>query len=65
MKAAESLSHYTEAMTRSQFFMTGVAFAIPAIAAERTAAEEANLALVSDFCAAFATRDMTKIASYP
>jgi hypothetical protein len=45
--------------------MTGVAFAIPAIAAERTAAEEANLALVSDFCAAFATRDMTKIASYP
>ena len=44
--------------------MTGVAFAIPGMAAERTAAEEANLALVSDFCAAFATRDMTKIASY-
>ena len=44
--------------------MTGVAFAIPAMAAERTAAEEANLALVSDFCAAFATRDMTKVASY-
>ena len=51
-------------MTRSQFFMTGVAFVVPAIAAGRTAAEEANLALVSDFCAAFATRDMTKIASY-
>lgn len=44
--------------------MTGAAFAIPAIAAEPTAAEKANLALVADFCAAFATRDMTKIASY-
>ena len=51
-------------MTRSQFLMTGVASAIPAMAAGRTAAEEANLALVTDFCAAFATRDMTKIASY-
>ena len=51
-------------MTRSQFLMTGAAFAVPAMAAEKTAAEEANLALVSDFCAAFATRDMAKIASY-
>jgi limonene-1,2-epoxide hydrolase len=50
-------------MTRSQFLMTGVALAIPAMA-ERTAAEDASLALVADFCAAFATRDMTKIASY-
>jgi limonene-1,2-epoxide hydrolase len=40
------------------------AMAIPAMAAEPTAAEKANLALVADFCAAFATRDMTKIASY-
>ena len=51
-------------MTRSQFLMTGAAFAIPAVAAERTATETANLATVADFCAAFATRDMTKIASY-
>jgi limonene-1,2-epoxide hydrolase len=51
-------------MTRSQFLMTGAAFAIPALAAEQTAAEKANLALVTDFCAAFAARNMTKIASY-
>lgn len=51
-------------MTRSQFLMAGAAFAMPAMAAGRTAAEEANLALVADFCAAFATRDMAKIASY-
>jgi limonene-1,2-epoxide hydrolase len=44
--------------------MTGVAFAIPAMAAEPTPAEKANLALVADFCAAFARRDMTTIASY-
>jgi limonene-1,2-epoxide hydrolase len=49
--------------------MTGAAFAIPAMA-ERPrplllqSQEEANLALVADFCAAFATRDMTKIASH-
>ena len=57
-------SHYTNVMTRSQFLMTGAAFAIPVFAAEWTAAERANLALVADFCAAFGTRDMTKIASY-
>jgi limonene-1,2-epoxide hydrolase len=51
-------------MTRSQFLMTGAAFAMPAVAAEPTAAEKANLTLVSDFCAAFGTRDMAKIASY-
>ena len=51
-------------MTRSQFLVTGAALAIPAMAAEPTAAEKANLALVTDFCATFATRDMTKIASY-
>ena len=44
--------------------MTGVAFAVPAMAAEPTVAEVANLALVAEFCAAFAGRDMTKIASY-
>jgi limonene-1,2-epoxide hydrolase len=51
-------------MTRSQFLLTGAAFAIPALAAEPTAAEQANLALVTAFCAAFATRDIAKIASY-
>jgi limonene-1,2-epoxide hydrolase len=50
-------------MTRSQFLMAGAAFAIPAMAAE-TAAEKTNLALVAEFCAAFATRDMSKIASF-
>ena len=44
--------------------MTGVALTIPAVAAEPTAAEEANLVLVADFCAAFSRRDITKIASY-
>jgi len=51
-------------MTRSQFLMTGAARAIPVMAAERTAAEEANLTLVADFCASFESRDMAKIASY-
>jgi limonene-1,2-epoxide hydrolase len=44
--------------------MASAALAIPGMAAEPTTAEKANLALVTDFCAAFATRDMTKIASY-
>lgn len=44
--------------------MTAGALTIPAMAAERTAAEAANLALVADFCAAFAMRDMTRIASF-
>ena len=43
--------------------MAGAALALPAMA-ERTADEEKNLALVADFCASFATRDMTRIASY-
>lgn len=51
-------------MTRSRFLLAGAALAVPAIAAEPTAAEKVNLALVADFCAAFATRDMTKIASF-
>jgi limonene-1,2-epoxide hydrolase len=55
-------------MTRSQFLLTGAAIAIPSMSAqptgEPTAAENANLALVADFCAAFASRDMTKITSY-
>jgi limonene-1,2-epoxide hydrolase len=51
-------------MTRSQFLMAGAALAIPSVAAEPTEAEKANLKLVAEFCAAFATRDMAKIASY-
>ncbi len=50
-------------MTRSQFLLGGAALALPAWA-EPTAAEKANLSLVADFCAAFATRDMTRIASF-
>ena len=64
MPAPDGGGDYTNAMTRSQFLMAGGAFAIPATAASRTPAEEANLTLVADFCGAFATRDMTKIASY-
>ena len=44
--------------------MAGAALAMPLAAAETTAAEKENLALVGDFCAAFATRDMAKIAGY-
>jgi limonene-1,2-epoxide hydrolase len=62
--AQDAECDYTNAMTRSQFLMSGAAFAIPAMAAEPAAGEKANLALVTDFCAAFAARDMTKIASY-
>ncbi|MEO5923556.1 MAG: limonene-1,2-epoxide hydrolase family protein [Bryobacteraceae bacterium] len=51
-------------MTRYQFLMGGAVLAAPAMAAEPSAAEAANLTLVADFCAAFATRDMAKIASY-
>jgi limonene-1,2-epoxide hydrolase len=51
-------------MTRAQFFLAGASLALPVAAAEPTAAEKANLALVADFCAAFASRDMNKIASY-
>jgi limonene-1,2-epoxide hydrolase len=51
-------------MTRSQFLITGAALAIPAMATEPSPGEKANLALVTDFCLAFATRDMAKITSY-
>jgi limonene-1,2-epoxide hydrolase len=51
-------------MKRSHFLMAGAALAIPLPAAEPTAAEQANLKLVADFCAAFATRDMSKISAY-
>jgi limonene-1,2-epoxide hydrolase len=51
-------------MTRSQFLLAGAAFGIPAVVAEPSAGEKENIALVTDFCAAFAARDMTRIASY-
>ena len=57
----------SNAMTRSRFLLAGAALTIPPLAAapvEPTPAEKANLALVADFCTAFATRDITKIASY-
>ena len=57
-------NYYTNAMTRSQFLITGAALAIPVTSAAPAPIEAANLALVTDFCAAFAARDMTKIASY-
>jgi len=56
--------YYTNAMTRAQFLITGAALAIPVASAAPAPNEAANLALVTDFCAAFASRDMTKIASY-
>jgi limonene-1,2-epoxide hydrolase len=51
-------------MTRAQFLMTGAALSIPVTSAAPAPFEAANLALVTDFCAAFAARDLTKITSY-
>ncbi|HXP83606.1 MAG TPA: limonene-1,2-epoxide hydrolase family protein [Bryobacteraceae bacterium] len=54
--------------TRGRFLGAGLAAALGlsrrADAAEPTAAEKANLALVTDFCASFAGRDMSKIAAF-
>jgi hypothetical protein len=61
------------ALTRSRFLKlaslipplaAAVGLSRRADAAERTAAEVANLRLVTDFCAAFAGRDMAKIAAF-
>src|SRR5579862_673430 len=54
-------------MEKRRTFLTGglaAALARPAGAAEPTPAEKANLALVIAFCASFAERDMTRIASF-
>ncbi len=51
-------------MTRT-FFLAALAFLPLALtAAEPTAAEKANLDLVTRFCEAFATRDMAKITAF-
>jgi limonene-1,2-epoxide hydrolase len=54
--------------TRGRFLGAGVvaALGLPRVgaAAEPTAAEKANLALVTDFCTSFASRDMTRIAAF-
>ena len=50
-------------MTR-KVFLTMLAVASMAVAAEPTAAEKANLDVVTRFCAAFATRDMAKIGEF-
>ena len=52
-----------DAMTR-KVFLTMLAVASMAVAAEPTAAEKANLDVVTRFCAAFATRDMAKIGEF-
>ena len=54
-------------MEKRRAFLAGglaAALARPAAAAEPTPAEKANLALVTSFCASFADRDMTRIASF-
>ncbi len=58
-------------ITRKGFLGAGLAAAggfagltQPASAQELSAREQANLDLVTEFCAAFATRDMDKIRSY-
>jgi limonene-1,2-epoxide hydrolase len=55
-------------ISRGGFLAAGLAgaLALPrrAAAAAPTAEEKANLALVTAFCASFAGRDMTKIASF-
>ena len=54
--------------TRGQFVGAGLAGALGlarrAEAAEPTAAEKANLELVTNFCRSFAGRDMSKIAAF-
>lgn len=60
-------------LTRSRFLKlaslgpslaAGMGLLRRADAAERTATETVNLGLVTDFCGSFASRDMTKIASF-
>ena len=54
-------------MTRKFFLLTLATCALvltPLHAAEPTPAERANLDLVTRFCQAFATRDMTKITAF-
>jgi len=54
-------------MIRKSFLCTliaGFVFVPLAVAAEPTAAEKANLDLVTRFCESFATRDMAKIAAF-
>jgi limonene-1,2-epoxide hydrolase len=55
-------------MTRARFLAAGLSAAVilprRAGAAEPTAAEKANIELVTDFCHSFASRDMTKISSF-
>src|SRR5215831_19790468 len=55
-------------MTRKSFLCTVIgafAFVPPAVkAAEPTAAEKANLDLVTRFCESFASRDMAKITAF-
>jgi limonene-1,2-epoxide hydrolase len=54
--------------TRGRFLGAGLAAALGlprgGAAAEPTAEEKANLNLVTDFCASFASREMSKIASF-
>lgn len=52
-----------ETVTRGQFLLAGLA-ASTALYGQASSVEDANLAVVRDFCAAFATKDMAKIASY-
>lgn len=52
-------------MTRKTFLLTLAAFLpLTLQAAEPTAAEKANLDLVTRFCESFATRDMAKITAF-
>ena len=54
-------------VTRAEFLAAGLGIAVilpRTAAAETTSAEKANLALVTDFCASFASRDMSKIAAF-
>jgi limonene-1,2-epoxide hydrolase len=58
----------TGRFTRGRFLGAGLGAALGlsqrAAAAEPTPSERANLALVTDFCASFTSRDMSKITAY-
>ncbi|HVQ14274.1 MAG TPA: hypothetical protein VMS40_11815, partial [Vicinamibacterales bacterium] len=64
-------THFDSKLDRRSFVnaagLAGIAalgLAVPAAAAELSAAEKANVDLVTSFCAAWSARDMAKITPY-
>lgn len=51
-------------LTRRTFLAAAMSLPASALVAEMTDAEKVNIAVVNNFCASFATRDLTKIMSF-